>query len=139
MKHGSQTWYLRFLALLLALVVLAAAPATASAQQVAVPVVFKNQTNAPLRVEIESVVDTNGNTVPVNGVWDLPANFFGYLTTAQGMLAKTVHFRVIGPKKSSSWTAKLQQVDKDGDFVVYFAAANYQEHLRILVGGALNS
>jgi hypothetical protein len=119
----------------LALVALGALPRSAAAGQPAVPLVFKNQTNAPLRVEIESVVESNGDVVAVNGTWDLKPRFFGYLTTPRGKLyAKAVNFRVLGARGSSSWNCKLVQVDQDGDFVVIFTPADYREHLRITGG-----
>src|SRR5271165_5499011 len=107
------------LTVLLTAALVATVPASAAAQQSAVPLVFKNHSDAPLRVQVESVVESNGAVVAVNGTWDLPPRFFGYLTTARGKLyAKAVNFRVLGPQQSSAWTSKLVQVDRDGDFVV---------------------
>jgi len=119
----------------LAALVLAAAPATATAQKGAAPVVFKNQANAPLRVEVLSIVDGDGNTVAVNTPWYFPADFSGQLMTSQGKLyARVVHYRVIGPKGSSYWTKNFGLPDNAGNFVVTFSADNYNEHVRVAGG-----
>lgn len=98
------------------------------------PVVFRNETKSPLTLTNFRYTDESGKVREVDGQFDVPAKFDGFLTVEKKKIRarKFEYDLVTADGTSEGWSCVAKAVDGDGNFVSVFTAKNLAEHKKSL-------
>lgn len=98
------------------------------------PVVFRNETKSALTLTNFRYTDESGKVREVDGQFDVPAKFDGFLTVEKKKIRarKFEYDLVTADGTSEGWSCVAKAVDGDGNFVSVFTPKNLAEHKKTL-------
>jgi hypothetical protein len=97
------------------------------------PVVFRNATTRPVRIQVVSCVNRFGLEQPMSATWDVKPGFYGYLpVNCNKLVARELKCNLVDGDGTTQIRWVARQLDDDGDFVLLFQEDNRREHRRLL-------